>query len=213
MLPPVWLTVLSIALVIAFLAWSAWEVEDYRNDMYILTPTNIIDVEKKPIGPEDRRAASLGAITNVSFETTFISNLLGYGNVVVETAGSGGKFTFTHVPNPRNVVSIVNDYYVMFKRSEKERSLNDMLELLRHYHLAQQRHNEILSPHPNGATHIEPAPDATTTLLLPPGNETAPASAGQSPPATVDMFPPQGNGTPPSHDDQQPRATEEQKSA
>ncbi|WP_082909018.1 PH domain-containing protein [Chloroflexus islandicus] len=212
LLPPVWLTVLSIALVLAFLAWSAWEVEDYRNDMYILTPTNIIDVEKKPIGPEDRRAASLGAITNVSFETTFISNLLGYGNVVVETAGSGGKFTFTHVPNPRDVVTKINDYYVMFKRAEKERSLNDMLELLRHYHLAQQRHNEILPAQPNGATQIEPAPDATTKLLLPAGHETAPASAGQSPPATVELLPPQGNGTPPSNDDQQPRATEEQKS-
>jgi len=92
----------------------------------------------------------LGAVTNVSFETTFISNLLGYGDVVVETAGSGGKFTFMHVPNPRDVVTKINDYYVMFKRADKERSLNDMLELLRHYHLAQQRHNELLPA--NGTT-------------------------------------------------------------
>jgi hypothetical protein len=142
--------VFIIAILIAFLAWSAWEIEDFRNDMYILTPTNIIDIEKKPFGPEDRRAASLGAITNVSFETTFISNFLGYGNVVVETAGSGGKFTFLHVPKPRDVVTMINDYYVMFKRVDKERSLNDMLELLRHYHLAQQRHNELMPA--NGTT-------------------------------------------------------------
>lgn len=150
LLPSLWLTVLTVAILIAFLAWSVWEVEDYRNDMYILTPTNVIDVEKKPFGPEDRRAASLGAVTNVSFETTFISNLLGYGDVVVETAGSGGKFTFLHVPNPRDVVTKINDYYVMFKRADKERSLNDLLELLRHYHLAQQRHNELLPA--NGTT-------------------------------------------------------------
>jgi hypothetical protein len=148
--PGPWLTVFIIAILIAFLAWSAWEIEDFRNDMYILTPTNIIDVEKKPFGPEDRRAASLGAITNVSFETTFISNFLGYGNVVVETAGSGGKFTFLHVPKPRDVVAMINDYYVMFKRADKERSLNDMLELLRHYHLAQQRHHELMPA--NGTT-------------------------------------------------------------
>jgi len=150
LLPGPWLTVFIIAILIAFLAWSAWEIEDFRNDMYILTPTNIIDIEKKPFGPEDRRAASLGAITNVSFETTFISNFLGYGNVVVETAGSGGKFTFLHVPKPRDVVTMINDYYVMFKRADKERSLNDMLELLRHYHLAQQRHHELMPA--NGTT-------------------------------------------------------------
>ena|GEM_PF-411380 len=181
LLSSLWLMVLSIALVIAFLAWAAWEVEDYRNDMYILTPTNIIDVEKKPFGPEDRRAASLGAVTNVSFETTFISNLLGYGDVVVETAGSGGKFTFTHVPNPRDVVSMINDYYVLFKRADKERSLNDMLELLRHYHLAQQRHNELLSSVNNGATIPLNAEQSVNTPALPPGSEnpapTAPATS------------------------------------
>ncbi len=166
---PIWLGVLSAALVIVFIAWAAWEIEDYRNDVYILTPTNVIDVAKKPWGPEDRRTASLGAITNVSFETTFISNLIGYGNVLLETAGSGGKFTFAHVPKPRDVVAMINDYYVMFKRTEKERNLNDMLTLLRHYHLAQQRHNELLTPtpplsseRPNGASpdaqHLQPQP-------------------------------------------------------
>lgn len=175
LLPTVWMTVLIGALLIAFVLWSLWEVEDYRNDIYILTPTNIIDVEKKPLGPEDRRTASLGAITNVSFETTFISNLLGYGNVVVETAGGGGKFTFNHVPNPRDVVAMVNEYYVMFKRSEKERSLNDMLELLRHYHLAQQRHHELLPVNGTGANEPTPAtqplagapPTTATTVLAP----------------------------------------------
>ncbi|WP_322511215.1 PH domain-containing protein [Chloroflexus sp.] len=215
LLSPLWLTVLSVALVIAFLAWSAWEVEDYRNDMYILTPTNIIDVEKKPIGPEDRRAASLGAITNVSFETTFISNLLGYGNVIVETAGSGGKFTFVHVPNPRDVVTKINDFYVMFKRSEKERTLGDMLELLRHYHLAQQRHNELLSGHGNGTPPAligQPANAAAEQPSLQ-NPEPPPALTGQPASATTELLPSQGNGTNLIQISQQPRATEEQKPA
>jgi hypothetical protein len=131
---------------LAFSAYFLWEAEDYRNDLYILTPSNVIDIDKKPFGPEDRREASLGAINNVSFETTFISNLLGYGNVVLETAGGGGKFTFDHVPKPRDVVAQINTYYVEFKRQEKEKSLNDTLDLLRHYHNAQQRHNEINTP-------------------------------------------------------------------
>ncbi|MBX0327484.1 PH domain-containing protein [Oscillochloris sp. ZM17-4] len=143
---PALIGVATAALIISFVAWASWEIEDHRNDLYILSQTNVIDIEKKPFGPEDRRQASLGAVTNVSFETTFISNLLGYGNVVLETAGGGGKFTFDHVPRPRDVVQKINDYQLAFKRGEKEKNLNDTLSLLKHYHDAQQRHQELTAP-------------------------------------------------------------------
>lgn len=146
LLEPGWLALAVFGVVLAFLAWAAWEVEDYRNDLYILNPTNVIDIEKKPFGPEDRITASLGALNNISFETSFISNLLGYGNVVLETAGSGAKFTFNRVPRPRDVVAMINEYYVSFKDQEKEKNMNDTLALLRHYHLAQMRHDEIKPP-------------------------------------------------------------------
>lgn len=143
---PVWVALLTGVVVVVFLAWAAWEIEDYRNDLYILTPTNVVDIEKKPFGPEDRRQAGLGAIVNVSFSTTFISNLLGYGDVFLETAGAGGKFTFHRVPRPNEVVTVINDYIVGFKRNEKARTLDDTLELLNRYHEAQRRHNEITPP-------------------------------------------------------------------
>ncbi|MEI7768454.1 MAG: PH domain-containing protein [Chloroflexales bacterium] len=143
---PILLSLVTVALIIVFMAWAAWEIEDHRNDLYILNPTNVIDKDKKPFGPEDLRQASLGAITNISFETTFISNILGYGDVVLETAGGGGKFSFHHVPRPRDVVQKINDYQVAFKRNEKEKNLNDTLSLLKHYHTAQQRHNELNTP-------------------------------------------------------------------
>jgi hypothetical protein len=143
-----WVAGLTVFVFLGFAVWAAWEIEDYRNDLYILNPTNVVDVEKKPFGPEDRRQAGLGAITNVSFTTTFISNLLGYGNVVLETAGAGGKFTFDHVPNPDEVVMVINDYIVQFKRGEKAKALDDTLELLARYHEAQRRHNELQLPPP-----------------------------------------------------------------
>jgi len=142
-LEPGWILLATLLVVVAYLLWAAWEFEDYRNDKYILAPTNVVDIEKKPFGPEDRRQASLGAITNVSFETTFISNLLGYGDVVLETAGAGGKFTFLRVPRPNQVVSTINEYIVNFKRGEREKNLNDTLDLLAQYHEAQKRYNEI----------------------------------------------------------------------
>lgn len=138
-----WVFLATAVVVVGYLLWAAWEWEDYRNDKYILTPTNVIDIEKKPFGPEDQRQASLGAITNVRFETTLISNLLGYGDVILETAGAGGKFTFLHVPRPQRVVMTINEYIVNFRRGEREKTLNDVLDLLAYYHEAQKRYGEI----------------------------------------------------------------------
>jgi hypothetical protein len=138
-----WLTLLVALAVLIFVGWAAWEIEDHRNDLYILTPTTVIDVEKKPFGPEDRRTASLGAIQNVDFKTTTVSQVLGYGDVVLTTAGSGGAFTFKHVPRAPEVAATVNEYLNAFKQGEKERNLNDTLTLLKHYHDAQRRHREI----------------------------------------------------------------------
>ncbi len=143
-----WGVFAGVLLVLVFIGWSAWEVEDYRNDRYILTPTNVIDIYKLPFGPEKRVTASLGALQNVSFKTTFWGNLIGYGDVILTTAGSGADFTFLRVPNPRGVVATVNDYLLDFKRGEKERSLDDALTLLRYYHEAQKRHNEIRAENP-----------------------------------------------------------------
>ena len=138
-----WLAALLLIITAVFVGWSAWEIEDHRNDLYILTLTTIIDVEKKPFGPEDRRTASLGAIQNVNFKVNTFSQLLGFGDVLLETAGSGGKFTFHRIPNAEDAAATINDYLAAFKKDEKERNLNDTLTLLNYYHQAQQAHKEI----------------------------------------------------------------------
>ncbi|MCG8351479.1 MAG: PH domain-containing protein [Chloroflexales bacterium] len=143
-----WMLVALVALLLIFVVWSIWQIEDYRNDKYILTPTNVVDIEKTPIGPENRLTASLEALQNVSFQTTFLGNWVGYGDVVLTTAGGGADFTFTRVPNPSEVVDIINTYRDEFKKGEKERSLNEMLTVLHHYHEAQKRHNELRIQNP-----------------------------------------------------------------
>ncbi|MBC8074659.1 MAG: PH domain-containing protein [Chloroflexales bacterium] len=129
-----WLALLLFGAIVGFVAWAAWEIEDHKNDLYILTLTNVIDIDKRPFGPEDRRTAGLGAIQNVTFRTTFLSQLLGYGDVYLETAGSGGKFTFHRVPRAPEVVATVNEYLAAFKKGEKERNLNDTISLIKTYH-------------------------------------------------------------------------------
>ncbi|HMQ31678.1 MAG TPA: PH domain-containing protein [Chloroflexaceae bacterium] len=143
---PALLGLAGLALAVYFVARTAWKVEDYRNDLYILTPDKVIDIEKQPFGPEDRREANLAQVNNISSQTTYLSNFLGYGDVVLSTAGGGGSFTFFKVPRPGEVVSLITEYNVRAQRASKDRALNDTLELLKYYHEAQLQRDEINRP-------------------------------------------------------------------
>jgi hypothetical protein len=134
--------VVLIALLV-FGVWGWWIRESLINDTYILTRTDIIDIDRRPLGPENSRRAPLSAIQNISFDVSFVERLLGLGTVVIETGGAaGGKFTFDHVPDPRGVQATINDYMTDFRKHEKERQLQDALALLKQYDQVQREHGE-----------------------------------------------------------------------
>jgi hypothetical protein len=141
-------TLLASGLIVGLglLFWAWYIVTDYRNDLYVLTLSNLIDIEKKPLGPENRRSAGLGQIQNVNYQTTFWGNLLGYGDVFIQTAGTNATFTFLHVPRPREVATTINDYLNSFREGDKERSLRESLALLKEYHSAQLDKGELRDP-------------------------------------------------------------------
>lgn len=124
--------------------WTFWIRESYVHDVYILNRQQIIDVDRRPFGPESRRQAPLSSIQDISYDISIVEFLLGYGDVIIETGGaSGGRFTFAHVPNPRGVQATINDYMTDFKRRQKEMQIKDTLELLKHYHAVQVEHGEV----------------------------------------------------------------------
>jgi uncharacterized membrane protein YdbT with pleckstrin-like domain len=101
------------------LAWIVWSVIDWHNDLYVLTNTHVVDIEKRPFTQEFRREANLAMIQNVSYEQpSFISKLLDFGNTRLETAGTTGEFTFDSVPRPREVQEVI------FQRLEEVRRSN-----------------------------------------------------------------------------------------
>jgi hypothetical protein len=144
--------VLGLPVLLACGFWAFWIYEEHENDIYILTRQNITDVDKRPFGPETRRVAPLGAIQDISFDVGFwealLQNLfnLGFGDVVVKTGGAaGGDFTFKHVPDPRGVQATINDYLTDFRKREKERTLQDALQLLKQYRALQENRGELMS--------------------------------------------------------------------
>jgi hypothetical protein len=141
---------LSVALLVGFviaivmLFWGLWIREEHENDKFILNIREIVDVDKKPFGPESSRRAPLSAIQNIEFDVSLIEGILGYGDVIITTAGGAGKFTFDHVPDPRGVQATINNYLSYYKRRETERTLKGTLDLLEQYHNLQKEHDELI---------------------------------------------------------------------
>ena len=112
--------------------WWLWIFDDWQNDVYQVTTTRIIDVERMPLYlREQRREASLGMIQNISLEIPgVLGNLLNYGSVTIETAGAGA-FTFDHVKDPRGVQAEifrrVEAFQAAQRQEEAERRRTELL--------------------------------------------------------------------------------------
>jgi len=141
-----WLVAGILAWVVVTLicaGWIFWLREEYVNDVYILNKREIIDVDRRPFGPVDRRSAPIDRIQNISFDVSFIEQILGYGTVKIQTGGSG-DFSFNHVPDPRGVQAMVNDYLTDFKRGSEERTLQNSIDVFREYHALQRDKGELM---------------------------------------------------------------------
>jgi len=126
-------------LLLVVLGGFLWQFENWRNDVYVLEPTKIVDVQRLPLGLfEDRREATLGVIQNINATSpNVVARLLGYGDVLIETAGAAGNFTFDHVPDPDRVQRIVFEYQERFRWQQQEREWNNTLNIVEQYLRAQ----------------------------------------------------------------------------
>ncbi len=88
-------------LFLVFFGWLFYNYVDWKNDIYQLTPTKIIDSEKKPLGAEKFNSADIENILTITHQTNFIGNLFNFGNVIV-TVGTA-EFVFLTVHDPSRV--------------------------------------------------------------------------------------------------------------
>jgi uncharacterized membrane protein YdbT with pleckstrin-like domain len=117
-----------------------WLVEDWRNDLYIVTDHLIIDVEKRPLSiREERREATLDRIVNLSLQQQgFLASILNYGDVLIQTAGATGDFTFDGVSNPaavqREIFRRLEDYNDEQRRRERAQRKAELSTWFQVYH-------------------------------------------------------------------------------
>jgi uncharacterized membrane protein YdbT with pleckstrin-like domain len=143
LLSPTSTIITLLVLLIFVLLYYFWQYENWRNDIYILEPTKIIDIQRLPFGLyEDRREATLSMIQNVNANSpNIIARIFGYGDVLIETAGATGNFTFDHVPDPDGVQRVVFEYQERYKWQVREREWGNTLNIIDMYYQANNRGN------------------------------------------------------------------------
>jgi hypothetical protein len=144
----------GMAMAILF-PWWLWVFDDWQNDIYQVTATRIIDVERSPLFlREERREASLGVIQNINLEIPgILGNLLNYGSVKIETAGAGA-FTFDYVADPRTVQSEIFRRVEAFRSQQRQAEAGRRRsELLDWFSVYDQVRNSTLPANPSPRSH------------------------------------------------------------
>jgi uncharacterized membrane protein YdbT with pleckstrin-like domain len=134
---------IAIPLLIIGFLYLAWQIADWFNDVYVITEDRIIDVEKVPFVSEDRREARLSMIQDINYsQPNLASRILNYGDVVVQTAGRSGAFTFDRVARPKQVQREIFARWERARLAQRPPSdadtAKDVVELLNQYYEAKQ---------------------------------------------------------------------------
>ncbi|HJW83118.1 MAG TPA: PH domain-containing protein, partial [Anaerolineae bacterium] len=109
-----------VVLVVVFGAWALWRFEDWRNDLYIVTPTRIIDIQRIPfLLQETRKESGLDKIQTMEVKIlTPWARLLQYGNVIIRVPGA--TYEFNDVHHPSEVQGEISKRIEQFKRRQAE---------------------------------------------------------------------------------------------
>jgi CRP-like cAMP-binding protein/uncharacterized membrane protein YdbT with pleckstrin-like domain len=85
----------------------AWNVYDYWNDYIVVTNRRIVREEHRLLQSRRLQETGLEQIRNVDFAKSFWGQLLDYGLLKVQTAGSQGTIAFDFIPQVERVQRII----------------------------------------------------------------------------------------------------------
>ncbi len=112
---------IGFCLLLGFFAWLWWiyQYVDWHNDVYIITNDQIVDVYRKPLAEEDRRAAPLKNIQSIEYKRKNIFGIIfNFGTVFIRVGDQ--DFTFDNVSNPSEVQRELFQRFMLFNQREKQ---------------------------------------------------------------------------------------------
>ena len=135
--PSTILNVLFAVSFIALLGWWIYKYWDWRDDRYELSRTSITDLDRTPLGRENRQTAPLENILSLEHERKGILGIiLNFGTVAINVGDKTYEFEGVH--NPARVRQEISDrQQARRKRLEQDRIVRDeerQLDWLARYH-------------------------------------------------------------------------------
>lgn len=112
---------IGFCLLLGFFAWLWWiyQYVDWHNDVYIITNDQVVDVYRKPLAEEDRRAAPLKNIQSIEYKRNNIFGIVfNFGTVYIRIGDQ--DFTFNNVSNPSDVQRELFQRFMQFNQREKQ---------------------------------------------------------------------------------------------
>jgi hypothetical protein len=110
---------LGIMIALLPVSWWAYQLIDWRNDIYRITPDRILDIERKPFGDEIAKSAPLESIQSLEHERLgVVGLLLNYGDVIIST--SGEKFIFHGIHDPARAQQEIFDHIYALRKHRTE---------------------------------------------------------------------------------------------
>lgn len=121
-------TLLMLTLLwVGIIAWWIYDYVDWRNDSYQITPDQIIDIERKPLGKEIKKVAQLDNILSIEYKRIGLMGLfLNFGTVTVAVGTS--EFTFDHVYDPSKVQQDLFTKMALRQQKKKTDQMNEERE-------------------------------------------------------------------------------------
>jgi hypothetical protein len=150
-----YLTALSALSLLPLFGWLWWRYEDWRNDIYTVTATSIIDRESAPFGFRERkRVGSLEDIESIYSDVpNFLARIINLGDVIIDTAGSPKAYTFESVYNPlavqQEIFSRIYAYREQKSRTASQAEMKRWADWFTDYHRLASGQGQ-----PEGESHL-----------------------------------------------------------
>lgn len=110
------------------LVWWVYQYADWRRDQYIITPEQIMDVNRRPFGTEDLRTAPIKNIQSIRYKRSgLLGLLLNFGTVFIRVGDD--ELTFDQVYDPAAIQQVL---FLSLEKYLSEQKRTDLTEQQQH---------------------------------------------------------------------------------
>ncbi len=179
----------------------AWQWEDWRNDIYMLTENSVIDIERLPFGFDSKETTAL--LVNIQDARTLRPGiehaLFNFGNVEISVAGGAPPMVFKDVAHPQEIQAEIFRRLEAFRLRQRERETSmqsrNVVDALIAYHrlLMQERagpEEETQVTNVVEQPELPPPPPAGRAISPPPPGAALPIPLVTDTDAELSEFPP-----------------------